>query len=117
MRKLIKNKRVTIEELTLKDVIESLVYYDIEHCRFPHNYMAEYFGRSRVPIIKGMCLDDKKLILIDREMGEENTKQAVIHELLHTKHYRIGDLEQREVETIVKAETNLTYLNLYGVKV
>lgn len=117
MKRIIQNKKVNLEILTLKDVVESLVYYDIEHCRFPHNYMVEYFSRSRVPVIKGMCLDDKKLILIDREMGEENTKQTVIHELLHTKHYRIGDLEQKNVETIVEAETDLTYLNLYGVKI
>jgi len=116
-KKIIQNKVRNLEILSLKDVIESLVIYDIEHCRFPHNYMAEYFPKNRVPLIRGMAIDDKKLILIDKEQCQELSRETIIHELIHTKHYRIGDLEQKNVETIVEAETDLTYLNLYGVKI
>jgi len=116
MRKLIKNKRVTIEELTLKDVIESLAYYNIEHCRFPSNYINDYFKdtKYKLPELKGLALDDKKLILIDKDSADEVRKETIIHELIHTKHYRLGDLREN-IEDIVEAETNITYKKLYNL--
>jgi len=104
-----------IKSLTLKDVIETLSIYDIEHCRFPHNYMAEVY--EEIPLIYGMILDERKLILIDNEQGQEETKETVIHELLHAKHYRLGNLKgYKNIEKHVEKETSLTYKLLYGHK-
>jgi len=100
--------------LTLKDVIETLIVYDIEHCRFPHNYLADV--NYEIPRIEGLAMDDNKLILINKELCDEEKRHVVIHELLHTKHYRIGDLKGKNIEKVVEAETVLTYLKLYGVK-
>jgi len=103
----------SLTTLTLKDVIETLVTYDINHSLFPHNYMVDYF--NDVPIIRGLAIDDKKLILIDSEQGNEEMRETIIHELIHTKHYRLGDLRS-QIEKIVQDETVLTYKMLYGVK-
>jgi len=104
-----------IKSLTLKDVIETLSIYNIEHCRFPHNYMAKFV--DEIPTITGMVLDDRKLIMIDNEQGQEETKETVIHELLHCKHYKLGDLKgYANIERYVEKETSLTYKLLYGHK-
>ena len=102
--------------LTLKDVIETLAIYDIEHCRFPHNYLAD--AGMDIPNIAGLCINDKKLILIDKEQGDEELKETIIHELIHAKHYKKGDLKNNRnyIERHVQAETVMTYLKLYGVK-
>ncbi len=109
------DKRV-LRTLILKDVIETLVSYNIEHTRFPHNYIRDYIGEDIVPEIHGLAIDDKKLILIDKEQCVEDIRETVIHELIHTKHYRKGDLKGREIEDVVKKETELTYKELYGVE-
>lgn len=103
-----------IKTLTLKEVIETLVLYDLEHTRFPHNYLAEF--DYSVPTIRGLCMDDKKLILIDREQCREDMRETIIHELLHSRHYQLGDLTTRQTERIVNEETAFTYKKLYGVK-
>ena len=103
-----------LEELTLKDVIETLVTYNYELCRFPHNYAAEV-GYD-IPIISGLAMDDKKLILVDKEQCCERIRETIIHEFIHTKHYRKGDLRRGEIENIIEKETNLTYEKLYGGK-
>jgi len=107
-----------INELSLKDVIETLIIYNIEHCRFPYNYLREYFNNTKykLPEIRGLAMDDKKLILIDKEQGDERKRETIIHELIHTKHYRLGDLQPKNIERVVQSETLLTYYKLYGVK-
>ncbi len=101
--------------LTLKDVIDTFVSYDLEHSRFPHNYMLDNLD---IPIIGGMAIDDKKLILIDKELPTETMREVIIHELIHTKHYRLGDLPRdiNTIERIVHKETGLVYKKLYGNK-
>ena len=98
--------------LDLKEVIETLSTYNIEHTRFPHNYLAEV--GYEVPIVRGMAIDDKKLILLDKEQGKEEMRQTVIHELIHTVHFRRGDLRSG-IERIVQKETRSVYKHLYGV--
>jgi len=107
-------KKRVLEKLTLKDVIETLIVYQIEHCRFPHNYLEK--AGYDIPIIHGLAMDDKKLILIDKEQCCEEKRESVIHELIHTKHYKLGDLKGGNMEKVVQSETVLTYLQLYGVK-
>lgn len=111
-----KYKNKILHSLTLKDVIETLVTYDIEHCRFPINYMYEYIGEEKG--FHGLAMDDKKLILINKELGNEEIRETIIHELLHTRHYRLADLTRNPnlIEKIVEKETNLTYKKLYGIK-
>ncbi|MCK5624992.1 hypothetical protein KAI04_04070 [Candidatus Pacearchaeota archaeon] len=106
-------KVINLEELTVKDIIETFVTYDLEHCKFPHNYFIEVM--SRIPRIEGVTLDDQKLILINNENGLEKTRQVIIHELLHTKHYRQGNLELKRIEKQVVAETKFNYMKIYGV--
>lgn len=110
-----KYRNKILHPLTLKDVIETLITYDIEHCRFPINYMHEYFGERKG--FMGLAMDDKKLILINKELGMEEMRETLIHEFLHTHHYRKGDLTGRLIETIVEKEINLTYKKLYKVKI
>jgi len=98
--------------LDLKEVIETLSTYNVEHTRFPHNYLAEV-GYD-VPIIRGLALGDRRLILLDKEQNCEEMRETVIHELIHTVHYRRGDLRSR-VEKIVQKETREIYKHLYGV--
>jgi hypothetical protein len=117
MRKSSKKRDLTCKHLTLKDAIEVLAIYNLEHCRFPHNYFSETeFGD--IPKLRGATIDDKRLILIDIEQGIEQTKEAVIHEILHGKHFIKGDLpnDQRRREKAVDVETDVVYLKLYGVK-
>ena len=111
-----KKKKQVLKELTLKDVIETLIWYNVEHCRFPHNYLADFV--ADMPVVGGLTLDDKKLILINKEESDENRREVVIHELLHTAHFRRGDLPRdiKKIEKIVEAETELTYKKLYGAK-
>jgi len=98
--------------LTLKDAIETLVTYNVEHCRFPHNYLSDVF--EDIPDIRGLAMDDKKLILLDREQGTEEMRETIIHELIHTKHFRLGDLRGiKTIENHVMRETKLTYDKLY----
>lgn len=103
-----------LEELTLKEVIETLVTYNIEHTRFPHNYLLDLY--EEMPFIYGLSMDDRKLILINQELSDEEKRETIIHELIHTKHYRLGDLKSRECEKIVQLETIKTYKSLYGIK-
>jgi len=102
------------ETLSLKDAIETLVTYDIKHCLFPHNYIAEVM--EEIPIVRGLAMDDRKLILLDSEQGMEEMRETIIHELIHTKYYRLGNLRSRNVERKVIDETIRTYKKLYGVK-
>jgi hypothetical protein len=102
-----------LTKLTLKEVIETLATYDIKHCIFPHNYLAEY--DRDIPIIRGLAMGDKNLILLDSEQNLEEMRETIIHELIHTKHYRLGDL-RKNIERHVQNETILTYERLYGVK-
>lgn len=109
-----KYKGKRLYSLTLKDVIETLVTFDIEHSRFPVNYIPEYFGEQKGFL--GLAMDDKKLILINKELGLEEMRETIIHELLHVNHYRKGDLKGNMIETIVEKETDLTYKKLYEMK-
>lgn len=112
-----KYKNKILHPLTLKDVIETLITYDIEHCRFPINYMYEYVGERKG--FMGLAMDDKKLILINQELGNEEMRETIIHELLHVNHYRLADLPRNPdlIEKIVEKETDLTYKKLYKVKI
>ena len=108
-------KKLKPNLLTLKDTINILSMYDIEHCRFPHNYIADVV--DDIPRLNGLVLGDKRLILIDREQPIELAKEVVIHELLHCKHYELGDLSGfNRIENYIKQETDLTYKLLYGHK-
>lgn len=100
--------------LTLKDVIETLTTYNYELTRFPHNYLADI--DLDIPRIEGLAIDDKKIILVNYEQSVENIRDTIIHEFLHTKHFRQGDLRGKEIEKIVEKETDLTYAKLYGRK-
>ncbi|MBU4480432.1 hypothetical protein KKG48_03260 [Patescibacteria group bacterium] len=115
-RRSAKKEKITLEPLTLKDAIETLIVYDVEHCRFPHNYLAGHFGHGKIPSMGGLALDPRKLILVDRERGTEAKRMIIIHELLHTKHFRKGDLKNnmKFIEDVVEGETKLTYAKLYG---
>jgi len=106
------NLRRHTNPLTLKDVIETFVTYDLRHSVFPHNLISEEYG---IPYLFGMAIDNRKIILIDEDLGQEETRATLIHELLHTKHYRLGDLSERLVEKTVRAETKRMYKLLYGV--
>ncbi|MFC1625319.1 hypothetical protein ACFL1O_00335 [Patescibacteria group bacterium] len=112
-----KGKKLIHRVLTLKDVIEALAIYDVEHCRFPHNYFAETDAFGKIPELHGMVIDDQKLILIDDEQGTEIIKQTVVHELLHARHFMVGDLPHNNkiIEKVVNTETDITYLKLFGV--
>lgn len=104
-----KNKNI----LKLKDVIEVISEYDIKHTLFPHNYYAEIC--QSVPVIRGVALGDKRLILLDSEQSIEEMRETVIHELLHCHHYNLGDLRgYQNIERVVQRETRETYKKLYG---
>ena len=100
--------------LTLKDTIESLSIYNLNHCLFPHNFVAEELGYDE---LHGLILCGRKQILIDKEQPTEIVKEAVIHELIHARHYQKGDLRHNinYIERIVQRETELTYKKLYGI--
>ena len=68
-------------------------------------------------MIGGICSDDKKLILIDKDIGMEMARSVIIHEILHAKHFRLGDLSGRNIERVVEKETSETYYKLYGIKI
>lgn len=104
-----------IKKLTLKDVIDVLSDYDVKHCIFPHNYLAEI--DDTIPVIRGIALGEKRLILLDSEQNSEEMRETVIHEILHCKHYKLGDLSGfNKIENHIEKETNLTYKLLYGHK-
>ena len=105
---------IQLQELTTRDIIETLVTYNIEHCRFPHNYAA--VAGYDIPLLRGLAMDDKKLILIDKDLTTEYAREIIIHELLHTKHFRLGDLTMKGAERQIIRETNYTYEKIYGVK-
>ena len=99
--------------LSLKDVIETLTIYDIKHTIFPHNYIAGV--NDNIPIIRGVALRDRKLILLDEEQNMREMRGTVIHELIHAKYYKLGNL-RKNVERIVDGETKRTFMKLYGVE-
>ena len=71
-----------------------------------------------IPRFAGLTMDDKNLILLDKEQGIEEMKETIIHEFIHTKHFRKGDIGKgrNTIEKYVQAETVMTYLELYGVR-
>ena len=100
-----------LETLTMRDIIETLVTYNVRHVPFPHNYVQ---GAAKY---NGLICDDKKTIFLNEEMAKEITRAVIIHEFLHDKHYRIGNLcDERRIESVVKKETIETYKQIYGVK-
>lgn len=100
--------------LNLKEVIETLSTYNIEHCKFPHNYMVD-FGYD-IPFIRGLAMDDKKLILINNEQSIEDIRESIIHELIHTVYFRKGNL-RKNIERTVQGETKKIYKKIYGVDI
>ncbi|MFH1978875.1 MAG: hypothetical protein ABII97_00595 [Patescibacteria group bacterium] len=118
MGKQSKNKKsvVEVETLALREVIDILAHYDLEHCRFPHNYLAD--TGLGIPELRGLVVDDKKLILISNELGFEEARETIVHELLHCKHFLRGDLPHniKRIEKVVEQETIATYYELYGNK-
>lgn len=106
----IDNKK--IRELALKDVVEILTEYTIEHSYFPERYY-----RKKYP--SGIILPERKLILTDKEEGIESKRYSIIHELLHAMHCNfgdLGDLTEKTGEIIIDAETEIMYEKLYGVR-
>lgn len=108
------SKLINLEQLTLKDVIETFTTYNLRHVDFPHNFLAQ--TGADIPEIDGLTLDDKKIIYINTDTSLEYRRAVLIHEFLHTKHYRQGDLPRSKTESVVEKETKLTYYDLYGVK-
>ncbi len=94
------------ELLTLKDMIESLMMYSLEHCLFPQN-----FGSKKIRTVdSGIIDDERKIIYIDKEQTQEETRKTLIHEFLHAKYFRLG---KRDTEKKVDRETEIVYKKLY----
>ncbi|MCK9595727.1 hypothetical protein M0R19_00895 [Candidatus Pacearchaeota archaeon] len=91
--------------LTLKDVINSLVEYDIKHCPFPQNDNSKGIDQG------GMIDDEKKIIYIEDEQTYKSKRTVLIHELLHAKYFRLGKEDNEEQ---IEKETDIIYKKLYG---
>lgn len=103
------------KELTLKDIIDVLCHYDLEHSKFPSNYVAEI--SEDIPIIYGMACDDKRKIFIDEEAAYETMREVVLHEIYHCHHFLKGDLDgvpHSKMEKIVTREAKDHVKKLYS---
>ncbi|MCG2695043.1 hypothetical protein L6261_03110 [Candidatus Parcubacteria bacterium] len=114
-KRAVKEPEILLETITLEEVINILTFYGIEHCRFVSNYIADDLD---IPTLHGLTIDNRKLILIDKEQCIEKTREAVICELIRVKHHFKGDLPKKSkiVNDTVEAETKLTYKEIYGVE-
>jgi uncharacterized protein YjaZ len=104
--------------MELKDVLDVLCRYYIKHTDFPINHMSSLLdddeGNSFV--LKGLAIDDKKLILIDKEQGLENMRETILHELYHGHFYMNGQLHgksMKETERVVRYMAYKHTIDLY----
>lgn len=98
----------------LKNIINVLAIYDIKHCEFPINLMLEFMKK---PKMAGLAVDDKKTLYIDTAQGLTETREAVVHEILHAHHYLIGDLDtktMKKIESQIERETDKIIERVYG---
>jgi hypothetical protein len=101
-------------ELTIEDMLDILCEYTISFERFPHNYLADAF--EEIPTIDGLAIDDKKQIIVNKELCNEEKKKTLLHELYHCYHYMKGDLYglgMKKEEAVVHRETNEHFKKLY----
>ena len=88
-KKTAENKRI----LTLRDVVEFVADdYRIETLRFPHNEISEDGG---IDTLCGLCIYNKKEILINQNLGINLKRLSILHEFYHALYSREG-LHQNE---------------------
>ena len=101
-------------KLTLKDIIEILIRYDIRKVEGINNRMAE-LGLD-IPIYYGLSDDYKKEILIEKYQPDDLKRLTMVHELHHCYHYMKGDLYNmnfNQIEKIVDRDSKLQTKELY----
>lgn len=97
-----------LELLTLKEVIEVFIEFDLKHSDFPHNYSKN----KKVPKWDGLVVFEKKLIYIDKEINDiKDKRKAIIHEILHSKYFIQG---KKDTEEQIEKETEIIYQKIYG---
>jgi len=95
-----------LELLTLRDVIDALMRYDIKHCPFPQNDISKKLGSHN-----GIIDDEKKIVYLNEEQTQESMRKTIIHEFSHAKNYRAG---KKDTEKQIEKETEIIYKKLYG---
>jgi len=88
----------------LRETINVLEQYDLAHV--PYIGIAED-GRE----IAGMCVPDKKLIIINKNLYPHELKKTLMHEITHAVDF-INDGHTSERRT--DKRTNYLYKQLYG---
>ena len=92
--------------MTLKDVIEALVHYSLNHITMPP---PDIYHREAKELA-GYCDHDKAAIYIDTEMGLMDKRQVIIHELAHAINHCKGISDE---EDTIDIETIVTFKELY----
>jgi len=114
-----KKKPIKYERMGLAEVVNVLCNYDIKRTEFPINYMARALGKEDTLTLRGMAMDDQKLILIDKEQGLEYMRETVMHEIYHCHFYLTGQLHGRTMaqeEAVVRRIAREHTTDLYQKK-
>ena len=99
--------------LTLKEVIEILIEYNVELKEFPLNNWREVNNK---PKIRGLIIDDLRRIVIDKNQSKDLLRESILHELVHAKYFKSGGLStlsQKQIENTVQKESEEVYKKLY----
>lgn len=94
-----------LELLTMRNVIDALMRYDVKHCPFPQNDVPGKGADS------GIIDDEKKIIYLDEETTQEYMRKAIIHEFLHAKYFALG---KEDTEEQIERESEDVYKKIYG---
>jgi len=92
--------------MTLKDLIEVLVHYSVEHILLPP---PEIYHKDATEIA-GYCDHDLSSIVIDTEMSIMDQRLTVIHECVHAWMHISG---VRDTEEAVEVVVNKLFRELY----
>jgi len=88
-------------DLTLRDIIDVLCEFSLQHTEFI------YYDEE----CDGVCLGDKRHILISKDQMLDDKRKTVIHELIHAKDL-LTQPDSNERSTV--SRTNKVYKELYG---
>lgn len=100
----IDSNKKDLELLTLRNVVDALMRYDVKHCPFPQNNVRKNNDMALID-------DEKKIIYLDEEETQRNMRIGIIHEFLHAKYYALGI---KDIEKKIEKEADLVYERLYG---
>jgi Zn-dependent peptidase ImmA (M78 family) len=109
-----KLKDTSITKITLKDVIDILLQYEVRQVECIGNRMTLYGQNDN--FFLGICDNYNREILIEKNLSPDTKRLTLLHELHHGYHNLKGDLygyNNKVMESIVDRDSKLQTKELY----